>query len=249
MESNRGLENHGLQLLSRERIEQFFGRCVDDVAAGLIGMFIFNKADGSLLGGKIIETEAYCGNDRAAHCHPDSFRFKSSGPMRSPGGHVYRHYSRGGCLNLTCGLKNKKFGSAVLIRALQPIPRHLPRDRDPSEEGVAQIADTNLCNGPVKLCTAMQLERNQYNGQPLWETKLELWEPVGRRDVIVKCGKRINISDKEVAGWPRSYILDGAEIFLSPPAKRIERREHFPPTLLQQLKTSGCLKDCMCPSI
>ena len=238
MESTNESNNGNLQKFSREDIEGFFCGCVDEVAKELIGVHLFNRTNGRLFGGKIIETEAYCANDPAAHCHPSSFRFKKSNPMGSPGGYVYRHFSRGWCLNLTSGPKSKKFGSAVLIRALQPMRNSVP---------LADTDLTNVCNGPVKLCKLLGLVDDQYNGSPVWETSLELYRPVGEPDPIVKCGKRVNISEKEAAVWPRSYVLDevDAVAFLSPPAKKIRDREHYPPVLLKQLKTSGPLAGCM----
>ena len=52
----------------------FFHGCVDDVAAKLIGCFLFVEGDDGRLGGQIIETEAYCEHDPASHCHSAASR-------------------------------------------------------------------------------------------------------------------------------------------------------------------------------
>ena len=101
----------------------FFDSDVDVVAKSLIGTFVFKVDDlGNRTGGKIVETEAYDQNDPAAHCHKDASktRLSGSGSMRLKGGHAYVYPYRGmWCLNFTCG--NEGFGSAVLLRALEPL--------------------------------------------------------------------------------------------------------------------------------
>lgn len=227
-----------LNPLSSEEIGNLFNGCVDVVARKLIGIFIVNEVD-QRPGGKILETEAYCENDRAAHCHKGSFRFKRSDPMSRPGGYVYRHYSRGWCLNLVSGSQNKKFGSAVLIRSLQPI------------ENASLLTNTNLCNGPVKLCKHLHLDRCQFNDKPLWQTSLRLYRhDDDNQKVRVKCGKRVGVSyktAKEAADWPRNYVIDDDSLacFLSPGARRNIKREAYPPSLLQELKSSGLLAECV----
>lgn len=226
-----------LQPLSQEEIEQIFNACVDVVARRLIGIFIFNNVDGRP-GGRIIETEAYCENDPAAHCNnKDMHLFKGSDPMHRPGGYVYRHHSRGWCLNLTSGSPDKKFGSAVLVRALQPSKNDL------------LFPDRNLSNGPVKLCRHLRIDNKQYNDMPLWETSLELFKyGNGNQEIAIKCGKRIGIrKENKGASWPRNYIIDDDSLipFLSPGSRRDLRRETYPPALLQEMKCNGPLAECV----
>jgi 3-methyladenine DNA glycosylase Mpg len=225
-----------LEPLLRQEIEQLFSECVDDVAQRLIGHFLFNESDGVRHGGLIVETEAYCANDPAAHCHSESFRFASSAPMLRPGGYVYRHYSRGGCLNLTSGKQNKKFGSAVLIRALKPL-------------GGKETAVS--ANGPVKLCKFLRLEDGdtkslQFNDKPLWETSLRLFRSNSyTASFSVRCGRRVGLRG-EAEGWPRNYVLADESIrpFLSPSARKNLIGESYPPCLLRQLKQHGSLSAC-----
>ena len=71
----------------------FFNRCVDDVAAKLIGCYLFADGTGGRVGGQIIETEAYCENDPAAHCYNKKRSAKGKplmcNSMFDPYGNVY----------------------------------------------------------------------------------------------------------------------------------------------------------------
>jgi len=253
-----------LQPLPDEKYDNLFSHCVDEVAANLIGMFISYEVSGSRLGGQIIETEAYCQYDTAAHCNAfiTGKRHSDSWPMSLPGGHIYVFPSMvrdskddpksTWCLNLTCGFKD--FGSAVLIRALRPTPDSI--------EGMKSLRgafmkdtpnDLILCNGPGKLHEALGLVGDDFNGELISKTPLKLHARI-RIDVTVKCGRRWNISVKNPAvGWPRSYILDdqAAVKFLSDGGKKISKeygRETVPSDQLRQLKKVGLLAKCNCTS-
>jgi DNA-3-methyladenine glycosylase len=233
------MPNDQLRSLTRPQLDQLFAGCVDNVAMRLLGLFLFNRTAEGLYGGMIIETEAYCENDRAAHCHPLAHRNRKSGPMKLPGGHIYRHWSRGWCLNLTSGSAQKRFGSAVLIRAL------LPDAASRSSIAAAQS------NGPVKLTKYLRLDPDPrlptWNEQPIWNSSLELYIADTRSENI-SCGKRVGIDPRhEEAIWPRNYVIDEPGIFpfLSPGAKRDKTREKCPPNFLARLKREGILKNCV----
>jgi DNA-3-methyladenine glycosylase len=249
-----------LQPIPDEEQEAFFNGCVDEVAATLIGMFISNKVDGRYLGGQIIETEAYCQNDPAAHCHPDAnkARKKESGPMSLSGGHIYVYpsrinFSKGTwCLNLTCGPSG--FGSAVLIRSLRPTSDSIERMKKIRSQFMKKApTEIDLCSGPGKLHEALGLIGPAYNGEPISKTSLRLH---GRTDVDVPvtCGRRWGIpAENAAATWPRSCILcdDAVDKFLSPCAVEITKkygRELFPTAALHELRYSGPLANCKCSS-
>ena len=66
-----GIDCHNIQNL-KELPKEFFFRDVETVAKALIGAFVFNvDPDDGPIGGRIVETEAYCQNDPAAHCYND----------------------------------------------------------------------------------------------------------------------------------------------------------------------------------
>ena len=168
----------GLIELNSDELDRLFYRCVDHVAHELIGLFLFNRLENDLVGGQIIEAEAYCENDPAAHCYGDNRPHRWSPPQRwfdsmyLSGGHVYIYPMW--CLNVICGPKG--FGSGVLIRALWPtcgldvMRKHRERQRP-----AARTNDAYLCDGPENLCQALSITKG-YDGQNLLDTTLRLFQ-------------------------------------------------------------------------
>lgn len=81
-----------LEPLGHAKLDRLFAACVDDVAINLVGMYIASENDGLLVGGQIVETEAYCENDPAAHCHAAARpprRQKQGKAMQNSAGHIY----------------------------------------------------------------------------------------------------------------------------------------------------------------
>jgi DNA-3-methyladenine glycosylase len=128
----------------------FFARSVHEVAPELIGCLLL--VDG--VGGRIVEVEAYDGEDPASH----GFR-GPTGRNRSmfgqPGrAYVYRSYGIHWCLNLVCEAEGR--AAAVLLRALEPL-HGLEQMR--ARRGVDE--ERLLCSGPGRLCHALGITGRQ----------------------------------------------------------------------------------------
>jgi len=160
--------------------QTFFQRPVPEVAHDLIGATLL--VDG--VGGTVVETEAYDRSDLASH----SFRGRTlrNAAMFGPAGHayVYRSYGIHWCLNLVCGVEAS--GSAVLIRALEPVAGlAIMRER----RGVSD--PLQLCSGPGRLSQALGIT-GALDGQSLDQPPFAVR---GRPEPLqVVAGRRIGIT-------------------------------------------------------
>jgi len=168
-----------------------------EVAMGLLGCFLARKIDGQQVVGKIVETEAYHQSDAASH----SYRGKKprTEVMFGPPGKAYVYFTYGMhyCMNIVTGPVGE--GSAVLIRALEPVAGlDIMRANRPGR------ADHELTNGPAKLCYALQINKS-LNGHDLsgGELRLLSGEPVTAKDIVTTTS--IGISEAKEKPW-RFYI-------------------------------------------
>ena len=94
---------------------------VVDVARQLLGKVLCTRFDGVVTRGKIVETEAYCGNNDKA-CHANNQKMtKRNKVMFSAGGcaYVYLCYGIHHLFNIVTNAEGQ--ADAVLIRAIEPI--------------------------------------------------------------------------------------------------------------------------------
>ena len=177
----------------------FFNRPVLQVSHDLIGATLL--FDG--VGGAIVEVEAYDQADPASH----SFRGPTprNSAMFGPAGHayVYKIYGIHFCLNFVC-----EPGSAILIRALQPLAG-LPA----MQERRGGVGEKQLCSGPGKLAQALGIDLEQ-NGLPLDKAPFAIL-PMNQRPKIVT-GPRIGITKGVDTPW--RFALSGS-LFVSRPMR------------------------------
>lgn len=137
------------------------------VARELLGSLLLRATPQGIVGGEIVETEAYLVDDPACHA------FRGPTPrnrvMFGAPGHAYVYFIYGChfCVNAVCLPQGA--GEAVLIRAIEPsigLP-HLRAARP-------VLRDRDLTSGPAKLCQAMRISR-PLNGADLCNPSSGLW--------------------------------------------------------------------------
>jgi DNA-3-methyladenine glycosylase len=133
----------------------FYARPVEQVARDLLGCTLLLRHDRHVVGGTIVEVEAYLGpHDAASHAvvgrTPRTHHlFGAPGTV-----YVYRIYGMYWCVNAVTHRESS--GSAVLVRAIAPLVgvahmrAHTPNAGD----------DDALCRGPGRLCRAVGIDRS-----------------------------------------------------------------------------------------
>ena len=181
--------------------QSFYDRETELVARDLLGAILECHTPEGIAAGRIVETEAYLGEHDLA-CHAAAGRTARTAPLYGPPGiaYVYFIYGMYWCFNAVTRAEHHP--SAVLVRALEPLEGlDLMRHRRPSVR-----RDTDLTNGPGKLCLALGID-GRLNWKPLQRPPLLIraGETVHDRDVIIT--PRIGITQS--ADWPlRWYVRD-----------------------------------------
>jgi len=151
--------------------ESFFNRNACLVAQQLLGKVIRRKYRGHWLAARIIETEAYCMEDKGSHASLGYTEKRRA--LFMPAGTIYMYYARGkDSLNVSC----KGKGNAVLIKSAYPfyeklsnansLPANikLMQQLNPTISGDTRTIE-KLCKGQTLLCRSLNLKVNEWDQQ------------------------------------------------------------------------------------
>uniref|UniRef100_A0A3Q3B607 DNA-3-methyladenine glycosylase n=2 Tax=Kryptolebias marmoratus TaxID=37003 RepID=A0A3Q3B607_KRYMA len=141
--------------------QDFFNQPCISLAKAFLGKVLVRRcADGTELRGRIVETEAYLGGeDKASHSAGGKRTERNTAMFMKPGTiYAYPIYGIYLCMNVS----SEGEGAAVLLRSLEPLQgqsvmKELRAAR--RKEGARQLKDKELCNGPSKLCQALNIPR------------------------------------------------------------------------------------------
>jgi DNA-3-methyladenine glycosylase len=205
---------------------EFFNRDPRRVARALLGKLLVRKTPAGLLAGRIVETEAYLGQDDAA-AHAAAGRTARNSVLFGPPGHAYVYFIYGNhyCLNVSCLPDGVPGG--VLFRALEPVAgiKQMAKargveivwgrthssvqaerssaaasGRKDSEFATAKESDLKeISSGPGRLSEALQVTRERDNGKSLVSPRSDLR--------IVDDGYRV----RHITVTPRIGIVKSAE--------------------------------------
>lgn len=163
----------------------FYDRDTVTVARELLGKLLVHRVAEKELIGRIVEVEAYVGpHDLASHSSKGlTERTKI---MFGPPGHAYVYliYGMHNCMNVVT--EREGHGSAVLLRAIEPLQN---------------ISDRT--NGPGLLSRAMQINR-RLNGHDLQSDEFFIAEP--SKTAAIKIVKRPRIGVDYAGAWAKRHL-------------------------------------------
>lgn len=115
------------------------------VAKSLLGHYLVHRSEGIERVGKIVEVEAYLGQHDLA-CHSSKGRTRRTDVMFGPPGfaYVYLVYGIHHCFNVVTEAEGS--GSAVLIRAVEPVKNITARTQGPGLLCKAMAIDLRMNN-------------------------------------------------------------------------------------------------------
>ena len=200
--------------LSRE----FYVGDTVETARNLLGKILVRRlADGTLLAGRITETEAYIGRcDKACHAY-NYRRTARTETLFAPPGHAYVYliYGMYHCLNFVTEPEGEP--AAVLLRAIQPIAGMDTMQRlRYGDKPLTPYRLTHFLDGPGKVCQALDLTRAEngldLTGDPLFlcdtPEDVGLPAPILPPETVV-CSPRIGIDYAEEArDFPWRFRLE-----------------------------------------
>ncbi len=171
----------------------------DSVTAAkrLLGCELTSTIGGQTVRGRIVETEAYDQTDAASHSSHG--RTSRTEVMFGPAGHLYVYFTYGMyyCCNVVVGQEG--YGSAVLIRAIEPLEGEAVMSL--RRRGLTGV---QLTNGPAKTCQALAVDK-QLNGHMLREQPLilKVCDPLLESEIVQTV--RVGITKAADTPW-RFYI-------------------------------------------
>jgi DNA-3-methyladenine glycosylase len=199
----------------------FFDRPTLQVARELLGMRLVRLEAGRRLSGRIVEAEAYRGEEDQG-CHAFHGRTPRTQVMYGPPGHAYVYFTYGMHWMLNFVVEAQGFPAAILIRAIQPV------------EGVDLMASRrsgqpsqHWTDGPAKLCQALNIDR-KLNGCDLCAPKPELCvefdEPIP--DASVTIGPRVGLYSvpEPWKSIPWRFVVEPKNIFTTEITETAENR-------------------------
>ncbi len=196
---------------ARKLFRSFYDRDTLVVARESIGKYIVYRSKRGRLVARIVEVEAYVGEEDSA-CHAACGPTERNRLMYGKPGvaYIYFIYGMYHCLNFVT--EHKGFPAAVLLRAAEPVSgvEHM-------REGSSHASENALLSGPGKFCRGFGLTRAQ-NGLDLTGAELYLedrCEPAPK----VSVSKRIGIRKGADKPW-RFFDADSEAVSRRAPVRR-----------------------------
>lgn len=172
----------------------FYTRPTLKVAHDLVGCVLWVNSGRSELSGRIVEVEAYIGEEDPA-CHAHRGMTARTRTMYGPAGLAYVYFTYGNHWMLNFVTEREGFPAAVLIRAIEPA------------EGIGLMRrrrrvfrDIDLTNGPGKLTSALGISGDD-NGASLQGPRIKVVSPRRQLNETVGISGRIGVNEGFERPW------------------------------------------------
>ena len=185
----------------------FYDRDPREVSRELLGKVLVRRSRKKLLAGRIVEVEAYLGEDDPA-AHSAAGRTARNSVLFGPPGYAYVYFIYGNhyCLNVSC--LPDGIAGGILFRALEPLEgiEEMARLREVSVDKPSDLR--KLTTGPGRLAEAFGITRERDNEKDLTDASSDLFiaqDPYRPDRILVT--PRIGIN--KAAERPLRYIIAG----------------------------------------
>ena len=193
----------------------FYRQDTFSLVSKILGKVLVRRIGKKIIAGRIVEVEAYVGDDPASHAangmtERNRIMFEEGGVA-----YVYFTYGMHFCFNIVTDRTG--FPAALLVRALEPLESIEEMKRRRGTDFLK-----NLTNGPAKLCQAMGIDR-RLNGISLDSRELSIEDDgfvLGGGDI--ESSTRIGIRVATDRRW-RFFIKNNVFVSRIPSARRAHR--------------------------
>nr|XP_033336230.1 DNA-3-methyladenine glycosylase-like isoform X2 [Megalopta genalis] len=202
----------------------FYDSPCEELAQNLLGKILVRYLEnGTVLKGRIVETEGYLGViDKASHTYQKKITPRNMPMYMSPGTvYVYMTYGMYHCFNIS----SQESGAYVQIKAVEPmlgldymeLLRNMQFGENRKEKRIIanakSIKQYELCNSPSKICAAFDIDEDSFNEQKIYEFQ-NLWieyDPYIKFTTIVAAHPNNNSGHGVQNIW-RYYVLGSSSV-------------------------------------
>ncbi|XP_032452041.1 DNA-3-methyladenine glycosylase isoform X6 [Nasonia vitripennis] len=146
------------------------------LAKSILGKVLVRKLEnGTILKGRIVETESYLGiEDGASHTFKGKVTPRNTPMYMKPGTiYVYFTYGMYHCFNIS----SQESGKFVLIKNIEPLvgldymellrntQKSVNREGNEMTRNIKKFKSHELCNGPSEICKTFVIEKDEFDGK------------------------------------------------------------------------------------
>lgn len=176
----------------------FYSRDTEIVARELLGKLLVRRLGGELLGGVIVETEAYFGSEDTASRAFNGEKRYNSVMFQEPGHLFIYNVHQYWMLNF---IAHDNGVGGILVRAIEPT---MGVETMQEKRPVKRL--TYLTSGPGKLTLALDVD-NSMNGLPVTDESCQIYVLENKLDFEMGTSHRIGVT-KDLPEHFRFYVKD-----------------------------------------